>query len=566
MRAGGRSGRDRWERHQGRKWKVCVYIRLSREDGRAGERERSPGRKSESIENQRSILSTWIERYFPQGTYELVDFFEDDGMTGTDDTRDGFMRMLGVIEEGGGNCVVVKTLSRAFRNYADQGYYLEEYFPARNVRFISTMDAFLDTYAEPEAVYSLDVPMYGVLNDRFAAATSRAVRRTFDDKRSKGKFIGAFPAWGFLKDPSDKNRLILDPDTIAIKRQMRDWLVYDGMSLAGVARKLNEMGVPNPSGYKRLKGWDYYNPHALENDGLWRGDTVKRALLNPANAGDMVQGRQRTVSYKLHDRINVPEEEWYVVADTHEAVFSREEYEALENILRRDMRTADGAEKVSLFAGFVRCAGCGKAMQRSHSGNRIYYKCRTRAEKSRDACTVRSFREDRLKKAVLAAVRIQIGRAIQTGGSDVWSKKSGAAPWRDDMGKYGGETGGLKRLYREKEQSIRRMEKLYDGLYEEWKSGGLTRGEYDRMRTDYRARMERMREEQRHITEETELAQERQKAEMEMFSEFMRTGDIKELDRTVLTSFIDTIYVHGGAEITICFNFGQRDISTNLIG
>lgn len=150
--------------------------------------------------------------------------------------------------------MIVKTLSRAFRNCSDQGYYLEEYFPSRNIRFISTMDPFVDTYTNADLIYNLDVPMYGVLNDRFAASTSRAVRRTFDDKRAKGKFIGAFPPWGFLENPEDKNHLILDSDTAPIKLQVRDWLLYEGMSLAGAAKRLNSLGIPNPTKYKQLKG------------------------------------------------------------------------------------------------------------------------------------------------------------------------------------------------------------------------------------------------------------------------------------------------------------------------
>ena len=37
----------------------------------------------------------------------------------------------------------------------------------------------------------------------------------------------------------------------------------DGMSKAGIARRLNELGVPNPTAYKRSKGFRYENPHAF---------------------------------------------------------------------------------------------------------------------------------------------------------------------------------------------------------------------------------------------------------------------------------------------------------------
>jgi len=165
-------------------WRLAEYYRLSREDGNA---------ESESVVNQKKILSDYLEHSFV-GEYEIVDSYVDDGLTGTDDTRESFMRMIQDIESGKVNCVVCKTLSRAFRNYADQGYYLEYYFPQKNVRFISTGDPKVDTYTNPEAITGLEVPISGLMNDRFAAKTSSDVRRTFDHKRRAGEFIGAFPA------------------------------------------------------------------------------------------------------------------------------------------------------------------------------------------------------------------------------------------------------------------------------------------------------------------------------------------------------------------------------------
>ncbi|MCL2494163.1 MAG: recombinase family protein [Oscillospiraceae bacterium] len=165
-------------------WYIAVYIRLSRDDG---------NEESESVVNQKKILTEYLEKQF-SGQYVLADFYIDDGLSGTDDTRASFMRVIADIEDGKVNCVVCKTLSRAFRNYADQGYYLESYFPQKHVRFISTGDPKIDTYTNPEAITGLEVPITGLMNDRFAAKTSSDVRRTFDHKRRNGEFIGAFPA------------------------------------------------------------------------------------------------------------------------------------------------------------------------------------------------------------------------------------------------------------------------------------------------------------------------------------------------------------------------------------
>ena len=294
-------------------WKIAVYIRLSREDGNV---------ESESVVNQKKILTEFLEQYF-DGQYVVVDFYVDDGLSGTDDTRASFMRMIADIEDGKVNCVVCKTLSRAFRNYSDQGYYLEAYFPQKNVRFISTGDPKIDTYTNPEAITGLEVPITGLMNDRFAAKTSSDVRRTFDHKRRKGEFIGAFAPYGYLKNPENKNHLILDEEVVPIKCDILRWFIHDGMSLAGIAKRLNEMGVPNPTAYKRSQGHAYCNPSVEINDGLWVSSTVRRILTDQMNLGHMVQGKQRVVSYKVHDRVTTSPNEWFIKENTHEATYTQ---------------------------------------------------------------------------------------------------------------------------------------------------------------------------------------------------------------------------------------------------
>ena len=530
------------------KWLICVYIRLSKEDTRNISRQvkNEQQLKSESIKNQKSILTSWIEDYFEPGTYEIVGFFEDDGLTGTDDTREDFMRMIGTIERGEGNCVVVKTLSRAFRNYSDQGYYLEEYFPSRNVRFISTMESFVDTYTNSEAIYNLDVPMYGVLNDRFAATTSRAVRRTFDDKRSKGKFIGAFPPYGFLKDPENKNHLILDPDTAPIKVQMKDWLLHEGMSLGGVARRLNAMGIPNPTKYKRLKGWKYCNPHVEDNDGLWCGTTVRNVIFSLMNLGHMVQGRQKVVSYKIHDKVAVPEEEWFIVENTHEATFTQEDYDALCDLFERDTRTANNSGTVHKFAGLLKCGKCKKAMHRSHAKNITYFKCGTRRNKSAEACSVKSIRQDKLEQAVLGAIQGQI-KLVESLAAIV--DKINEAPEVDNSSRR------LEKMFTDKGRELQRIKSVYDSLYGDWKLGEISETEYRRMRDRYSAEIRQIEAAIENIKVELKSLGDGVTTENPLFKEFLQYRNITELNRSVLVSLIDVIYVYENNEITIQFQF-----------
>ena len=145
-------------------WYIALYIRLSKDDGND---------ESLSVTNQKKILTEYVEKFF-QGDYVIVDYYVDDGRTGTDYDRPDFQRMIHDVEAKKANCVICKNLARAFRNYSDQGYFIESFFPLHGTRFITLGDPKVDTYLNPEAVSGMEVPINGLMNDRFAAQTSNS--------------------------------------------------------------------------------------------------------------------------------------------------------------------------------------------------------------------------------------------------------------------------------------------------------------------------------------------------------------------------------------------------------
>ena len=156
---------------QRRVWNIAVYIRLSREDACCPD-------ESESVANQRKIIEAHIAGLHDGDEYRIVDEYVDDGISGTtDDGRGGFQRMLSDIRRGRVNCVIVKDLARSFRNYSDQGYYLDDWFPRHNVRFISLSHQPLDSYREPQGMRSIAVPIQGVLNETTARRPPRRCAR-----------------------------------------------------------------------------------------------------------------------------------------------------------------------------------------------------------------------------------------------------------------------------------------------------------------------------------------------------------------------------------------------------
>ena len=179
-------------------WQIALYLRLSREDGND---------ESLSITNQRAILMEYIEENFGE-PYAIVDEYIDDGETGTDIARPEFKRMINDVEAGKVNCIIVKDLKRFMRNHGYQALYLEQIFPKNDTRFITVSEPRLDTYRNPNAVYGFDVPMHGIMNDRFAQGTSEAIKRTFANKVNRESLLARSVLTDTLKTQTTRTSLL----------------------------------------------------------------------------------------------------------------------------------------------------------------------------------------------------------------------------------------------------------------------------------------------------------------------------------------------------------------------
>lgn len=526
-------------------WKIGKYIRLSRDDGNV---------ISESVINQDKILSDEIPGFFAGSQYEVVDTYIDDGTSGTTDIeRQDFQRMVRDMKSGRINCIIVKNLSRAFRNSANQGRFLEEFIPLYSARFISLYQPRIDTFLDPEVVHSLEVSITGFMNEQYAYKTSADVRRTFKHKREKGEFIGAFAPYGYAKDPENKNALLIDEEAARVVRDMFTWFVSDGMSKAGIAKRLNAYGVPNPTAYKRRKGLRYENPNTAHNDGLWCPTTVARMLQDPVYIGVMRQGRQRVISYKVHKRSSVPESEWFVVEDAVPAIISRDTFQAAQSMHRRDTRAAPGRGDVYLFSGFIRCAGCQKSMTRRSSKGLVYYACRTYRDKSRTRCTRHSIRLDLLEQAVLAVIQRQI-ELLPTLPEIIEEIRSAPAAHTDAL--------RLSALLEQRKKELERVTGLLDGLYIDWKSGDITHDQYRRMKLKFEEQAGQLQETAAHLQrEQSSIASETDGADPYLTA-FLKHRSIQSLSRGLLVELVDAIYVHEGGRIDIQFTFADPFRST----
>ncbi|MGO5114420.1 recombinase family protein [Candidatus Avoscillospira sp. LCP25S3_F1] len=527
-----------------RVWRIAIYIRLSKEDARCLD-------ESESVTNQRAIITDHIAGFNDGDEYIIVDEYVDDGISGTtDDERDDFQRMLADIKRGRVNCVIVKDLARSFRNYSDQGYYLDDWFPRYNVRFISLFHQPLDSYKDPQTMRSIAVPIQGVLNENHCAETSDKVREVFDMKRRNGEHIGSFAVYGYIKDPNDKNALIVDEEAAAVVREIFS-MFLDGMSKNAIVRYLNDHGVLCPAAYKRERlGLNYQNPSVdPAKRPLWCATSVSTILKNRMYCGDMVQGRYRMKSYKVHIQEVVPKEDWYIVENTHEAIIDRASFEKVQCLLSRNTRTGPQQKNLYLFSGFLNCADCGKAMSRSKVGSVVYYYCRTYKDQSKSACTKHTIKQDQLEAAVLYAIQQQIYLAVNY--TELMDRLS-RTPLVNSRSKK------LMEAIEQKERELSKLSRYKQSIYQDWKDGELSHSDYRHLKEDYAQQAQSLEEVLQTLRAEQAELENGVDAENPILTAFRRYQNIDKLTRNILIELVDHIKVHEGGNISIVFRFADE--------
>ena len=521
------------------RWKLGEYIRLSREDVNRGKDD------SNSVTNQKALLDDYYQQHIDE--FESVEPpYVDDGYTGTDTNRDGFQKLLADIYAKKVNCVIVKDLSRLSRNYTDAGSLIENLFVQMNVRFISLSEG-IDSYLNPDSISNLIVPITNVINDNFCYQTSKKIRQGFDMKRRNGEFIGGFAAYGYKKNPKDKNALVVDEEAAEVVKNIYTWLL-DGMSKNAIVRQLNDYGVLCPSEYKKSKGLNYQNPHA-DAKPLWSAKTVSDILKNRLYVGDMVQGRQRVKSYKVHTQEQVPENEWYIVENTHEPIIERPVFEKVQELLKRDTRTGPQKKTLYLFSGFLRCADCGKAMSRSQSRGTVYYFCRTYKDQSKTACTKHSIKHNRLEAAVLYAIQQQVYLAVHYAKTLEYIS---TAPLQKS------QSIRIEALIEAKEKERLKVMRYKQSIYQDWKDGEITHSDYRHMSEDYERQIAALGEVLNNLHAERAELENGITAESPCLTVFKKFENIDKLTREVLVELVDHIKVYESGNISVTFKVADQ--------
>jgi len=501
-------------------YNTALYLRLSKEDELSGQ--------SESIQNQRDFLT----KYVLENDWNIVDVYIDDGFSGLNFDRPDFKRMISDIEDGKINLVITKDLSRLGRDYIDTGYYLERYFPTKQVRYIALNDG-IDTMAN--SGHNDISPFKAVINDMYAKDISKKIRSSFDTKRQKGEFIGAFAPYGYIKDPANKNAFLVDKEAGEVVKRIFN-LYIGGESITGIARRFNDEGLPCPAKHKR-NTTTYKN--AMLKRYWWTHETIKRILTNPSYIGNMAQRRQEKINYKVEKYRKIPPSEWIVAEDTHEPLIDKADFDFVQELIAKKVVKYSQPECVEhLLNGLLLCQCCGAKMtyrRNSSKARDMMVLCSTYAKHGPTYCSRRSMKEAEIEKYVLNHLRETAKIALSKDFCDKF----------DDLKSDKGEDS--------KDRIIKRLAEIKNTiklLYTDKLKGIIDEDLFVEMSGQYSGEKERLA---------------KRLAEIEAIADKSTTHDYKSLiqkiinfevvDRTILVKLIDKIEITKDKELVIYYNF-----------
>ena len=374
--------------------RVAIYCRLSEED----RNKISDTDDSQSIQNQKSMLVN----YAISQEWKIYDLYSDDDYTGADRRRPEFNRLLIDAENKKFDIILCKSQSRFTREIEIVEKYIHGYFIYWGIRFVSIVDNADTNNVENKKSRQIN----GLLNEWYLEDLSKNIKCVLADRRRQGKFTGSYAPYGYLKDPEDKGHLIVDSEAAEIVKEIFNYYIH-GFGKTGIARILNEKGIPNPTTYKIQKGLRKRTASNAKGK-IWKYYSINDILKNEVYIGNMVQGKYGSIDYKSKQNKPKPKEEWVRVENTHEPVIDVETWEAAQRLLIARYKPFKQGT-VGLFAKKAKCMECGYTMCSSKTQDRYYLKCTTK-NFNPDSCKGAFISVNLLEEIVLEELHNLIGQ------------------------------------------------------------------------------------------------------------------------------------------------------------
>lgn len=503
---------------------AAIYCRLSQDDGSLGE--------SGSIQTQKAILTQYCQEHH----MEIVDCYCDDGWSGTNFDRPAFQRMIGDIEAGRVNTVIVKDLSRFGREYAQMGLYIEHYFEEKGVRFLSLAE----NIDSSQGLNNLVLPFTNVINSLYARQASEKTKAAHRARAKNGMFLGSRAPYGYQKDPNDRHHLIVDPEAAEVVKEIFR-MFADGIGYVRMTKILRERNILNPQAYFNQNNPDYYKHSDYWRKPFdWHATSVRAILNNPVYLGKLTFGKTKTKGFFDKRRVPTKESDWIVVEHTHEPLVSQELWDTVHQMMKA-RRRENGSGHVQPFAGLVKCAGCGSSLNASYDkkkGKYTGFSCWVYKNYGKQRCTSHAIGWQTLNRLVLEDIR----RNAQV--AKLAAARYVGVLLRAKLEKEKGETVRAERELKKAEKRIGELDKILAKLYEDQALGKISEVRYQAMAPGYEAEQASLQERVSQLREQLAHTQEVQDNVEQFVPLIQKYTDIQELTPHILNELIEKIVVH----------------------
>ena len=507
---------------------TALYCRLSRDDELQGD--------SNSIINQKAIL----QKYADDNGFGNTMFFVDDGYSGTNFDRPDWQRLISLAEDGKIGTVIVKDMSRLGRDYLKVGYYTEVFFPGVDIRFIAINNG-VDSANQQDSDFT---PFLNIINEWYAKDTSKKIRAVFKAKGQSGKPLCTNPPYGYVKNPEDKSRWIIDPEAAEVVREIFS-LCVQGYGPTQIAKELTRRQIENPVAHARRLGITIPAKPLDDDPCIWHDSTVARLLTRVEYLGHTANFKTYRKSYKNKKQMHNDREEWQIFENTHEAIIDQETFDIVQKI-RDGRRRLTPMGEMPILSGMLFCADCGAKLYqvrgRGWEHSQEYFVCAT-YRKQKGKCSSHQIRNVVIEQLLLDDIRrvTSYAREHEDEFVRLVTQKSKQETERN-----------LRESKKELEVAKARISKLdsiIQRLYEDNIEGKVSDERFAKLTATYEAEQHTL---EKRITElESIMATTKNESlGVDTFLTLVRKyTDIKELDAELIRVFVEKILVYKAEKV-----------------
>lgn len=529
-------------------YKIGIYIRLSLADEDTGHSKD----ESDSVGNQRLLINRYLDNDPELCKCPRFEFV-DDGYTGTNFDRPQFTAMMEKVKAGEINLLCVKDFSRFSRDYIETGNYLECVFPFLGVRFISINDRY-DSDNYKGTTGGLDVVMRSIIYAAYSKDLSVKTTSAKIHMMKQGKYVGGYAPFGYQLHPTIPNKLAIDAESAAIVRHIFD-LALSGCNTSVIAEMLNDEKAPTPGQYFQEKHPGKRKYNSMSDKISWKAAMVSKILQNYVYTGAAVGHRRKKAGVGNRKTLAQDPSDWIVVEGMHEAIVSKEEFEAAQAVIRGGVKGVPREAGHYPLRGLVHCGNCGRVMcRRKYKDGSVAYSCHHSIHDKGTECAVND-RYDEMElekfayKAIEQVVSLTERKAVEN---------QGVSQLRQDAIKEC--LAKLRNLQKQTEQ--------YKGVklrwYEKYSSDSISREEYLKHKQEADTKLSEISEATQQLEDRLrELEAERPCTDEHLEAVCREFSQTESLTYELAHAFIKAIYVYPDNRIEISWKF--RDIYGSIV-